>query len=97
MSTKTEEWVKCSTPEVSDTLRWNEPIWAPPTRARGKPDKMGEQRITATLLASGEFMEFEVLAVEKVSGGGKTRVQIGDQIRRKPSTLTLGNCYKKRQ
>lgn len=93
---KTEDWIKYTSPAEGLTVRWNEPLWAPPTKARGKQQKMGEQRVTATILSVGDVLEFHVLDIQKISGGGTTRVQAGDVIRRKPSTLDLGNCYQKR-
>ena len=36
-------WTPCSQPIVADVIRWKEPIWAPPSRKRGKPDRIGEQ------------------------------------------------------
>lgn len=97
MPAKTEEWEKCPEPAPEDILRWKEPIFAPPNRARGKPDKVGDQRVTATLISSGEFYELEVIEAIKIGGSGNVRVKAGDIIRRKPSTIALGDCYRKRQ
>ena len=96
MSGKTEEWIPCKTPEQGDLLRWEEPLFAPPSKARGKPNKMGDQRVTGTLISVGEFYVFDVTEVIKISGSGTVRVKAGEQIRRKPSSIALGKCYKKR-
>ncbi|MFA7276981.1 MAG: hypothetical protein WC043_09290 [Pseudobdellovibrionaceae bacterium] len=94
MSSKDTNWLPCPSPEVGDTLRWNEPIFAPPNRPRGKPDKKGEQRVTAILRATGEVYVLDVIEAQRISGGGEVRVKAGDQIRRKPTSLTLGACAK---
>lgn len=91
-----EEWIACPDPQVADTLRWDEPLWAEPNKPRGKPDKIGEQRITARLVAADDFFEFEVMAVEKLSSGAaEIKVRAGDQIRRKSTTLARGNCHRR--
>lgn len=96
MPPKSEEWVPCKTPEKGDILRWDEPLFAPPTKKRGKPNKMGDQRVTAELLSTGEFYVLDVIEITKTGGNGTLRVKAGDQIRRKPSSIAQGNCYKKR-
>jgi hypothetical protein len=96
MTAKSEEWIPCTTPEVDDILRWTEPLFAPPTKARGKTQKMGDQRVTAHMMSKGEFYEFEVLEAIKISGSGNIRVKAGDKIRRKPASIAMGDCYKKR-
>lgn len=90
-----QKWVLCDKPAIADTLRWNEPLWAAPNKPRGKPDKIGEQQITAQLVAAGEFLEFRVLEVKKLSpGDAPLKVKEGDNIRRKKTTLELGQCHK---
>ena len=91
-----ENWVVCPTPEIEDIIRWNEPIWAAPNKPRGKPDKIGEQRITGLVLKTGEFFELEVMAVEKLTPrAAKMNVTVGDKIRRKPTSIALGACHKR--
>ena len=95
MNAKTENWIPCKSPVEGDTLRWVEPLFAPPSKARGKPNKMGDQRVTAQLRTMGEFFELEVIEATKISGGGTIKVKAGDEIRRKKSTIIdLGDCYK---
>lgn len=89
-------WVICAAPIVADVIRWSEPIWSPPRKKRGKPDKIGEQILTAEVLAVGEYFQLHVRAVEKVSleeGAGKSTltVKIGDTIKRKRATIERGN------
>jgi len=92
---KNQEWMPCSKPDVGDTLRWEEPLWAEPNKPRGKPDKIGEQQITAKLIAKGNVLELEVLDIEKISKGeGHLKVKEGDVIRRKKTTLEQGDCCK---
>ena len=81
-------------PQAGMTIRWNEPIWAAPNKPRGKPDKIGEQRIEAEVIATGEVYELRVIAVEKLTGADSEplKVKTGDMIRRKPSTIERGNC-----
>lgn len=95
MST-TQEWVSCPQPEIGDTIRWNEPLWAKPNKPRGKRDKIGEQQIIAELTALTDTLELTVISVEKISGDddAASTIAIGDTIRRKISTIELGDCYK---
>lgn len=96
MPGKSEEWIPCKTPEVGDMLRWDEPLFAPPSKARGKPNKVGDQRVTAELLAVGEVYVLDVHEVTKTGGSGLVRMRTGEQIRRKASSIAIGNCFKKR-
>ncbi len=90
-----QEWVACSHPEMNDTLRWKEPIWASPNKARGKPDKIGEQEIVAQLIGVADVLKFTVISVKKLEGGeASLNVKENDVIRRKKSTLQQGDCYK---
>ncbi len=95
MSKETENWIKCPAPAVGDILRWVEPLFAPPTKKRGKPNKMGDQKVTAELLSIGEFYELHVLDVIKIAGGGTVKVKPDEQIRRKATSIAMGDCYKK--
>ena len=70
--TKKQEWAPCSNPEVNDTLRWKEPIWAAPNKPRGKPDKIGEQEIVAQLTEVQDFLQFNVISIKKLSGCDST-------------------------
>jgi len=89
------KWVACLKPLVGDVLRWNEPIWAVPNKPRGKRDKIGEQQIIADLLAIGDFLEFKVVSVVKISGDGASiSVKENDEIRRKRSSIDKGLCHK---
>lgn len=91
-----QEWILCPKPVVGDILRWNEPLWAPPNKPRGKPDKIGEQQISAQLMNMGEFLEFRVLSVKKLSpAAALLKVKEGDDIRRKKTTLEQGSCHKR--
>jgi hypothetical protein len=89
------KWISCTAPVVADVIRWKEPIWAPPHKKRGKPDKIGEQLLTAEVAAIGEFVELRVRAAEKLSldqGAEKSALTVkeGDMIRRKQSTIDRG-------
>ena len=91
----TQEWVICPEPEINDILRWHEPIWAMPSKPRGKRHKIGEQAITAQLTNIQDFMQFTVINVEKVGTDQVSlNVKENDIIRRKESTLEQGNCYR---
>lgn len=90
-----QKWIPCDQPQAADILRWNEPLWAAPNKPRGKPDKIGEQQITAQLTATGDFLEFRVMSVEKLSSGDASlKVREGDHIRRKKTTIAQGKCHK---
>lgn len=92
---KPQEWASCVDPEINDTLRWNEPIWASPNKPRGKPDKIGEQQIIAKLIRVEDFLQFTVISVSKLGEGeASISVKVSDTIRRKKSTLELGECHK---
>lgn len=91
-----QEWAPCPKPAIADILRWNEPLWAAPNKPRGKPDKIGEQQITAQLMAAGDFLELKVLDVKKLSAGdAPLKVREGDNIRRKKTTIEQGQCHKR--
>jgi hypothetical protein len=89
------EWTLCQKPKTGDILRWNEPLWAAPNKPRGKPDKIGEQQITAKLMVIKEFLSLKVLSVKKLSTDEAIlKVKEGDEIRRKKATLKQGMCHK---
>ncbi len=95
----TEKWLPCSAPAAADTIRWREPIWAKPNKPRGKPDQIGEQAVTAKVVALGETAELQVIAVKRLSlidGAEDTpqKINAGDMIRRKLSSIKMGKCQK---
>lgn len=93
--TELQKWIPCNTPQIGETLKWNEPLWAAPNKPRGKRDKIGEQEIIAELISMQDFLEFTVISVKKLSGDNASlQVCEGDKIRRKSSTLKLGECQK---
>jgi|GEM_PF-883294 len=100
MTSDQKEWAPCPEPSVSDTIRWKEPLWAKPNKPRGKPDKIGEQMITAKLVEIGyELLELEVIDVQRLSlmDGVKdapSKVKPKDMIRRKLSSIERGECEK---
>lgn len=96
-------WTLCPSPIVADVIRWKEPIWAPPAGKRGKPAAIGEQMITAETIALGNYLQLHVLAVEQLSlKDGYERkyetkvikVKVGDNIKRKKSTIERGDCHR---
>jgi hypothetical protein len=90
------EWTPCPKPAAGDIIRWDEPLWAAPNKPRGKPDKIGEQRITAKVAATGELLTLEVIEAEKLAGGDAAlKVKAGDSIRRRQSTITQGACHRR--
>jgi hypothetical protein len=91
-----EKWVPCPRPQAGNTLRWDEPLWAPPTKPRGKRDKIGEQQITAELISLGELLELKVISVKKLSSGdAPITVKEGDEIKRRQSSIAKGSCHKR--
>lgn len=93
--THIQQWVPCSQPEIGDTLKWNEPIWAAPNKPRGKPDKIGEQEITARLVNIEDVLEFTVIGVKNLSSDEvPLKVKENDHIRRKHTTIEQGFCRK---
>jgi len=93
--TTTQEWQPCVMPEIGDTLKWNEPLWAAPNKPRGKRDKIGEQEITAELIEIADTLEFKVINVKKLStDDAPLSVQENDYIRRKQSSIEKGDCQK---
>ncbi len=90
-----KNWVPCDKPSVNDVLRWTEPMWAKPKKARGKRDKTGEQQVVAKLTAKGrDLFELTVISVKKLSGHGYVIMNEGDEIRRKKTSLDMGECHK---
>ncbi len=90
-----EEWVICQHPEIGDVVRWNEPIWAAPSKPRGKGDAIGEQQITARLTNAQNIFTLTVIHVTKLSDAEATlKVAEYDVIMRKKSSLQKGNCHK---
>jgi hypothetical protein len=94
-----ENWINCPTPSIADTLRWREPLWAKPTKARGKPDKIGEQLVTAKLRVMDEPAELEVIEVKRLSliegaADEPSKIKKGDMIRRRISSIKMGECQK---
>lgn len=92
---KIYEWEFCANPNKSDTIKWEEPLWAKPNKPRGKRDKIGMQEITAKVLVTADTMELEVIEVEKLSGDAEVSVKAGDKIKRKKSSLEKGDCHKR--
>ena len=94
-----DKWVACPAPAISDTIRWREPLWDKPNKPRGKPDKIGEQMITAKVVSLGEPVELKVIEVRRVSlidsaKDTASKIQTNDTIRRKISSLKSGECQK---
>jgi hypothetical protein len=93
--TDNQKWSPCDKPKLDDTLKWREPLWAKPNKPRGKRDQIGEQEITATLLARTDFLELKIINVEKISGdNAPITVKIDDIIKRKKTSLEKGECHK---
>lgn len=95
----TENWIPCPKPVAADTIRWREPIWDAPNKPRGKPDKIGEQMITARVVTKGDPMELQVIDIKRLSliEGAKdtpSKIQKSDLIRRKASSIQAGECEK---
>jgi hypothetical protein len=94
-----ESWVSCPVPAVSDTIRWREPLWDKPSKPRGKPDKIGEQLVTAKVVIVGDLMELEVIEA-KHRGASEdikdipAKLKKGDMIRRKATSIKSGECQK---
>ena len=92
---QTQEWEPCAAPQIGDTLKWNEPLWAAPNKPRGKRDKIGEQEIIAELLSIKDILEFKVVSVKNLSSNDTPlSVQANDEIRRKQSSIEKGDCHK---
>jgi hypothetical protein len=94
-----ENWIACPAPAAQDTIRWREPLWDKPNKPRGKPDKIGEQLVTAKLVATGDVAELQVIEVRRLSliDGARdepSKIKTGDMIRRKISSIKMGECQK---
>lgn len=94
-----ERWLPCPSPAATDTIRWREPIWAKPNKPRGKPDQIGEQAVTAKVLSLGDTVELEVIAIKRLSlvdgaEDAPSKINAGDTIRRKLSSIKMGSCQK---
>ena len=90
-----QNWVPCDKPKLGDTLKWVEPLWAEPTKPRGKRDQIGEQEITAELLSRSDLLEFKVVDVQHISGENSTlTIKRDSVITRKKTSIEKGNCHK---
>jgi len=92
-------WQPCEDIFVDDIIRWVEPIWAPPAKKRGKPDAIGQQRITAAVtdiddLVHLKVREIEVLSFNEGIAPQPLKIKKGDEIRRKVTSLAQGQCEK---
>lgn len=94
-NTSPEHWTSCTKPETGDLVRWCEPVWAAPSKPRGKPDQIGEQIIQAVVRNAGEFYQMEVISVEAVTPGLPLKVKEGEVIKRKASSIAKSACHKK--
>lgn len=93
--TTIQEWKPCTKPQIGDTLKWCEPLWAAPNKPRGKRDKIGEQEVIAELMKITDILEFKVIDVKKLSSDdAPLSVQENDSIRRKQSSIEKGDCHK---
>ncbi len=94
--TNNTQWTPCTIFTVGDTLKWIEPLWAPPNKPRGKRDKIGEQEVTAKLITKTNILELEVIELENKSTNSNSKITIkeGDIIKRKMSSIEKSNCYK---
>ena len=76
---------------TGDLIEWREPIWAAHTKPRGKPDRIGEQIVTGEIIESADPVSIRIETVEAVTGlAAPGAVKAGDMVRRKMSSLTLG-------
>lgn len=94
-----ESWTLCPKPAAGDIIRWREPLWDKPNKPRGKPDKIGEQLVTAKMIVADALAELEVIEVKHralAPGFENTPVKIskGDIIRRKMTSIKSGECQK---
>lgn len=90
-----QEWQVCVIPQINDTLKWNEPIWAAPNKPRGKRDKIGEQEIIALLISIKDVLELKVISVKNLSSGNVLlSVKENDEIKRKQSSIEKVHCFK---
>ena len=90
-----QEWQVCVIPQINDTLKWNEPIWAAPNKPRGKRDKIGEQEIIARLIRIKDVLELKVISVKNLSSDSiLLSVKENDEIKRKQSSIEKGHCFK---
>ena len=97
-----EKWISCDVPAVLDTIRWREPLWDRPNKPRGKPDKIGEQLVTAQLIAVGDVAELKVIEFQRLSliegaTDEPSKIKKNDMIRRKISSIKMGDCEKLQQ
>lgn len=92
-------WTPCPAPQTGDTIRWTEPLWAEPTQARGRRDEIGEQQITAKVLARDDVMQLQVEGIEILSCDlpepPASKIKPGDTIQRKRASIERGACEKR--
>jgi len=89
-------WKPCTeAPKTGDMLRWTEPVLAAPTKKRGKREEIGAQLVTAKVLVMADVMELQVEALDILSApdGFTPSIKPGDTIRRRETSLVVGDCF----
>lgn len=89
-------WTSCNTPLVADVIRWKEPIWVKGGKRNSKPQKIGEQVVTAEVMALGDYLQLHIRAVDvlsiEITKRPPPKLTVGDNIKRKKTTIARGNC-----
>mgnify|MGYP000892551011 FL=1 len=90
------KWIPCTKrPKAGDTLRWTEPVLAPPVKKRGRREAIGTQQVTAKVLSMDDVVELQVEALEILDApeGFSPTIHAGETIRRRETSLVAGDCY----
>ncbi len=98
-----EDWTPCGGEDelmVGDIIKWNEPIWSPQKKKRGKPDSIGQQEVVAEILSFADnlymFVHENGQIEDTIRGEARELgVKPGTKITRKPdSVFNRGNCQR---
>ncbi len=98
-----DEWTPCAGEDelmVGDIIKWNEPIWSPQKKKRGKPDAIGQQEVVAEILSFADNLYLFVHEngqIEETLRGQPRELGVkpGTKITRKAdSVFNRGNCHR---
>lgn len=98
-----DDWVPCAGEDelmVGDIIKWNEPIWSPQKKKRGKPDSIGQQVVVAEILSFADnlylFVHENEQTEETIRGQARELgVKPGTKITRKAdSVFNRGDCHR---
>jgi hypothetical protein len=85
------EWIPCSLPQVSDIIRWTEPVCL---REKNAAAILGRRRVTAQVVGRDALnLSLCVMSQEWVGAASDAApLEPGERTRRKAASLSAGGC-----